>query len=236
MTPRARREELGLPAYNAPARAHLAWLLDNFVYSDIDAMPLARRHALHEALGHAVRAADIDWVATGSFESADGEVMSGHEVSQLDRFQRGRFRPSDPTADLRAAQTSAKEAAELLSRGGYYTLRAGAEREDGDNAVVRPLRILHAEFSAPPVNKWIYMPLADAVVMTILTAMSITPFAVVRRCPYSLPDGSRCDRVFVAVRAQQYCRPHGVERRREQNRAALEKHRTKKAAKKRRRG
>jgi len=220
MSPRAPVEQFGLPAHNAPARAHLAWLLDSFVYADIDAMPLARRYALRRALQGAISSASShEWIAEETYESAAGaKRFTWQELRAADPALR---RPADPTADLREAQVRAKAAVEPLSRGDYYTLDVGAAS---------------IEVGGPPLNTYIYMPLADAVVGTIITAMSLTtPFSAIRRCPYVLPDGSECGRVFVAVRAQQWCRPHGLARRREQNRAALEKHRSKRAAKRRRR-
>jgi hypothetical protein len=239
MTPRALHEQIGLPAHNAPGRAHLAWLLDSFVYADIDAMSLPQRHALRRALQSAISiGTSFEWMAVETYESADGAASFTGSQEEIraglaDQLRQGLIRPADPTADLREAQVSAKEAAELLARGVHYILRSGAEPDEDveGNAVVRPLRISSVVVCALPVNTYICVPLADAVVRTILMAMSATDSSVIRRCPYSLPDGRECGRVFVAVRTQKWCRPHGLVTRREQNRAALEKHR-KKAAKK----
>lgn len=193
-------ELLGFPR-RGPTGAQLSWLLDAFVYADVGAMSPGRRVELRRALSEACGVLSEFGVWTARDSSDD-----------------------DPADEMQAAQADAREVAEALAMGRHVVLSTADHAEHGD--LVRPLRILGAEACAQPPNEHVYVRLTDAVALALFYGM-LKSAPNIRRCPYATSDGRECGRVFVAVRAQQRCRPHAAARRREQNRAALKKHRKK---------
>ena len=154
---------------------------------------------------------------------------------QLRSGQRARVivgvRETDPLVELKAAQRITREILDALTRPGTLNIAVGTS---ANHRIAVEFDIECGQRGDPwvfDVNEVHSATLPDALAVALLLLVKNIPPSQLRRCPY-VTGGDACQRIFLAVKAQEWCSTHRIVVRREQlrrsqseRRAALRKSR-----------